>query len=102
MPASLAAAASTARGEMARGNAGMRLQRPTSLPPERLVDFVPDIAAGDPYIAQHALLEPGEFRPPAAAPTPFPQRHENSALRLPHAKPQGAPPRRPPGYAATA
>src|SRR6266576_6885628 len=101
MPAAPAAAPSTARGEMARGNAGMRLQRPTSLPPERLVDFVPDIAAGDPDIAKHALVEPGELRALPAALPPFPQRRENSAQRLPQREPQGAPSHLPRDYART-
>src|SRR5947207_10345101 len=101
MPAARAAAPSTAGGGMARGNAGTGLRRPTSLPPERLVDFVPDIAAGDPDIAKHALVEPGELRTLPAAPTPFPQRRENSAQRLPQRKPQGAPPHLSRGYAGT-
>src|SRR5947207_1095936 len=101
MPAALAAVPSTARGGTARGNAGTGLRWATSLPPERLVDFVPDIAAGDPDIAKHAIVQPGELRALPAAPTPFPQRRENSAQRLPHREPQGTPSHLPQGYAGT-
>src|SRR2546430_423151 len=101
MPAALAAVPSTARGGTARGNAGTGLRRPTSLPPKRLVDFVPDIAAGNPDIAKHALVEPGELRPLAAALPPFPQRGENPAQRLPQRESRGALSHLPRGCART-
>src|SRR5438067_2990271 len=67
-------------------------QRPASRPPERLVDLLPDIAARDADIAEHAVIEPRQFGALAATPAPLLQRIANEAQHMPQRRAGDAPP----------
>src|SRR5437763_3831885 len=76
----------------ARRTARTPSKRPASRPPERLVDLLPDIAARDADIAQHAVVEPRQFGALAATPAPSLQRLANQAQHMPQRRAGNAPP----------
>src|SRR5205814_188142 len=76
----------------ARRTARTPSKRPASRPPERLVDLLPDIAARDADIAEHAVIEPRQFGALAAAPAPLLQHLANQALHMPQRRAGDAPP----------
>src|SRR5437879_12001886 len=76
----------------ARRTARTPSQRPASLPPERLADLLPDIAARDADIAEHAVVEPRQFGALAATAAPLLQRIANEAQHMPQRRAGDAPP----------
>src|SRR5438067_11757705 len=76
----------------ARRTARTPSQCPASRPPERLVDLLPDIAARDADIAQHAVVETSQFGALAAAPAPLLQSVVNQDQYLPQRMAGDAPP----------
>src|SRR5436309_12429553 len=78
----------------ARRTARAPSQGPASRPPERLADLLPDIAARDADIAQHAVVEPRQFGALAAAPAPLLQHPANQTQYMPQRRAGDAPPYR--------
>jgi len=58
------------------------LRRPTSRPPERFVDLLPDIAARHADIAQHAIVKQRELRSLATTLPPLAQDAEGAWTRV--------------------